>query len=268
MNTSIPTDSVQFLDALPSHSTLHTFCSTGDLDSTRAFFEIALPNLRPKQLISYCSHAGPKCDHIPCLSFVAALCETAARSNQVDVFTYLCDAFLSSNEDGTIIVRIPWQCLRSAAILGSLSLAEAFFNRDPDCFKSVAPAAPHGTSGGTSQISIAIRHDHLDYIDYMLVHGADINMPIHTHNVLIGVVTSAIDNATCLRRLRSLIERGATVAGSGVIEAAISEGRVSVVQYLLSNSDTYAAHHADALPNTISSATDVKDVSESKSQSV
>ena len=198
MNASISTDSMQFLDALPSYSTLHAFCSTGDLDSTRAFFEMALLNLRPKQLISYCSHAGPKCDHIPCPSFVTALCETAARFNQVDVFTYLCDAFLSSNEDGTVIVRIPWPCLRSAAILGSLSLGEAFFNRDPDCFRSVAPAAPHGASGGTSQISIAIRHDHLDYIDYMLAHGADIDMPFHAQNVLIGVVTSAIDNGTLI----------------------------------------------------------------------
>ena len=198
MNASISTDSAQFLDALPSYSTLHKFCSTGDLDSTRAFFEISLPNLRPKQLISYSSHAGPKCDNMPCPSFVTALCETAARSNQVDVFTYLCDAFLSSNEDGTVVVKIPWQCLRSAAILGSLSLAEAFFNRDPDCFQSVAPAAPHGASGGTSQITIAIRHDHLEYIDYMLAHGADIDMPVHAQNILIGVVTSAIDNGKLL----------------------------------------------------------------------
>ena len=194
MNASISTDSAQFSDTLPSYSALHTFCSTGDLDSTRAFFEITLPSLRPEQLISYCSHAGPKCHKIPCPSLVMTLCETAARSNQVDVFAYLWDAFLSSNEDETVIVRIPWQCLRSAAILGSLSLAEAFFNRDRDCFRSVAPAAPHGASGGTSQISIAIRHDRLDYIDYMLAHGADIDVGFHEQNVLRGVVKSAIDD--------------------------------------------------------------------------
>ena len=194
MDPSISKDSVQLLDIPPSHSALDRFCSTGDLDSVRAFFEATLPSLRPEQQISYCSHAGPKCQHTPCLSLVTTLCETAARSNQANIFAYLWDNFLSSNEQGTIINRIPWQCLRSAAILGSLSLAEAFFNRDPDCFSSVAPAAPHGTNGGASQISIAIRHDRLDYIDYMLAHGADINMGFHEQNVLRGVVRSAVDD--------------------------------------------------------------------------
>ena len=59
---------------------------------------------------------------------------------------------------------------------------------------SVAPAAPHGTKGGASQISIAIRHDRFDYIDYMLAHGADINMGFHERNILRGVVRSAVDD--------------------------------------------------------------------------
>lgn len=194
MDTSISKDSVQFLDTPPSHSALDTFCSTGDLDSARAFFEATLPSLGPEQLISYCSHAGPKCHNTPCPSLVTTLCETAARSNQANIFAYLWDAFLSSNEEGTGIIRIPWQCLRSAAILGSLSLAEAFFNRDPDCFRSVEPAAAHGTNGGASQINIAIRHDRFDYIDYMLAHGADIDMGFHEQNILRGVVRSAVDD--------------------------------------------------------------------------
>ena len=48
------------------------------------------------------------------------------------------------------------------------------------------------------------------------------------------------------------------MAGSGGLEAAISEGRDSVVRYLLSNSDTYAAHHTDTLPDTISSPANVE----------
>ncbi len=194
MDTFISKGPVQVLDTPPSHSALDTFCSTGDLDSIRAFFEATLPSLRPEQHISYCSHAGPKCHNTPCPSLVTTLCETAARSNQAPIFAYLWDAFLSSNEQGTGINRIPWQCLRSAASLGSLSLAEAFFNRDPDCFRSVAPAAPHGTNGGASQINIAIRHDYLDYIDYMLAYGAGIDMGFHEQNVLRGVVRSAVDD--------------------------------------------------------------------------
>ncbi len=194
MDTSISKRPVQFLDTPPSHSELNTFCSTGDLDSARAFFEATLPSLRPEKFTSYCSHAGPKCHNTPCPSLVTTLCETAARSNHANIFVYLWDAFLSSNEEGTVIISIPWQCLRSAAVLGSLSLAEAFFNRDPDCFRSVAPAAPHGTNGGASQISIAIRHDRFDYIDYMLAHGADINIGFHEQNVLRGVVRSAVDD--------------------------------------------------------------------------
>ena len=194
MGTSVSEGSVHLLDTPPSHIALATFCSTGDLDSTRVFFEATLPSLRPEQRISYCSHAGPKCHNTPCPSLVTNLCETAARSNHANIFAYLWDTFLSSNEEGAVIIRIPWQCLRSAAILGSLSLAEAFFSRDSDCFRTVAPPAAHGMNGGASQISIAIRHDRFDYIDYMLAHGADIDMSSHKQNILRGVMNSAIDD--------------------------------------------------------------------------
>ncbi len=46
------------------------------------------------------------------------------------------------------------------------------------------------------------------------------------------------------------------MAGSGVLETAITESRVNVVRYLLSNNDSYAAHHTDALPDPISSSAD------------
>ena len=55
------------------------------------------------------------------------------------------------------------------------------------------------------------------------------------------------------------------MAGSGVLETAITESRVNVVRYLLSNSDAYAAHRTDALPNPISPSADVEPISKSKS---
>ncbi len=52
------------------------------------------------------------------------------------------------------------------------------------------------------------------------------------------------------------------MAGSGVLEAAITESRVSVVRYLLSNGDTYAAYHTDTVPDPISFPADAERIFE------
>ena len=56
------------------------------------------------------------------------------------------------------------------------------------------------------------------------------------------------------------------MAGSGVLEAAITEKRDNVVRYLLSDSDAYAAHGTNGPLSSISTLADVEQrVSRSKS---
>ena len=73
-------------------------------------------------------------------------------------------------------------------------MGEVFYARDPGCFKITQPAAVHGPKGGSSQILIAMRHGHLDYVDFMLTHGADINAGGPEHSPVRAAVQHTVDD--------------------------------------------------------------------------
>lgn len=119
------------------------------------------------------------------------MCNTAAESNKPSIFAFLWDGFLS--KEGSV-ARIPWPSLRAAVLLGSITVVQEFHRRDPDCFNVPEPAASHGTKEGASQIKIAMRHDHIEYADYMLAHGADINLGYPEHSPVREAVRSTAED--------------------------------------------------------------------------
>ncbi|KAK3174849.1 hypothetical protein OEA41_002095 [Lepraria neglecta] len=226
---------------LPSHScyvmqlslsALRELCSTGNLSDLREFLEFALPSLPKEAQSQYHYHINQACSETPCPSLLAILLETAARANQTAIFAYIWDTLFSQKG-----ASIPWQSLRAAALLGSTAMGEVFYARDPGCFKITQPAAVHGPKGGSSQILIAMRHGHLDYVNFMLTHGADINAGGPEHSPVRAAVQHTVDDETSFRRIRFLVERGAKVANSGTLEAAAAGHCQDAVRYLLSEGE-------------------------------
>ena len=121
--------------------------------------------------------------------------ETAAKADQPVLLTYILDQFTSLGQGS----HIPWPCLRMAAIIGSIPTGKVFYNKDPKCFETTEPAAPHGTKGAGSQIRIAIRHDRFAYADYILAHGADINAGFPEHSPVRAAVRAAVEDGEDLK---------------------------------------------------------------------
>ena len=181
-------------------SKLYTYISSGDLPAVRQFLETTLPHLQKEQQAPFCYHLDPQCDGLPCPLLTPRLLETAAKANQPTILAYIWDTFMSKESSS----RIPWPTLRSAAILGSIPLGEVIHARDPACFQWTEPAAPHGTRGGDSQLLVALRHDRVAYIDYMLAHGADINASYTDRSPVRAAVQAASDDGKNPRMFHTL----------------------------------------------------------------
>lgn len=107
---------------------------------------------------------------IPFRLLLTRLLNTASEAGQVHVFKYLWDGFAKQQE-----IQIPWESLKAAALQGSLELLEAFRQREPGFFARGEPKGPRGSQLGNTQIKIALLRGNLQYIDYLLGLGADIN---------------------------------------------------------------------------------------------
>ena len=178
--------------------TLTALCVDGDLEGVKEFVEQTLPSLPRERQSTFCPHftrSYNTCNDLPCTANIINLSEAAAQGGQVDVFAYLWDTFLAPRG----ITSISWPCLRTAALQGSISLAQAYWSRDPDCFNTMGPLSVHPPGVRRPlQVETAIRSDRFDYIDFMLAHGADINAGFFGNDMLRMVVRCAVDDATTL----------------------------------------------------------------------
>jgi hypothetical protein len=159
-----------------THSDLHSLCSSGSLKELQSFFNHAIHELTTDEQAKYCTHASGPCNETPCTSTIINSANIAANAGQVAIFTYLWDSFLALRG----VRRIPWLSLHAAARQGLIALAEAFYERDTECFKSstdeeAAAASVHGRPTGGTQINTGMRNDKLDYVSYILDRGADVN---------------------------------------------------------------------------------------------
>lgn len=171
----------------PSNLELHSLCSNGNLEELRTFLEKTVHSLSQDEQITLCSHAGKPCQNVPCTNKVTSLAETAAKANQPAIFAYLWDSILGPRD-----CRISWTSLRAAARLGSIFLAQTFHARDLECFNIVEPPSPHGSRGGGTQIEVGMRHDNFDYVNFIQVHGADMNNNFPNRSPIRAAVLSAI----------------------------------------------------------------------------
>ncbi|KAI9041349.1 ankyrin repeat domain-containing protein [Aspergillus affinis] len=170
---------------------------------------------------------GP-CTVVPCHEKLTQLAIAAAEADQVEVFAYLWDTYLAGDD-----AEIPWAALKAAARHGSIPLAEAFYCRDPTCFTRAVLKASHGRVLGGSQVKVALLHGHLNYIDFLLAHGADINAEFPDQSPVRAAVRSDGDEETAMTRIRFLVDRGAWVNGSGALTSAAGLGRLDAVAFLI-----------------------------------
>ena len=240
-------------EVLESLAALQNMCRNGDLPGLRSFFSTEFPSISQERRLQYCAHGSnpESCKINFCPRKAEHLAEDAAGASQVPVFEYIWDTFLLSYQQ-----PLSWAMLKAAALQGSVALAESFWERDKGCFKVLEPAHPHGSPGGTSQITIALRNDRYEYTEYILAHGADINSRMHEHSILRSIIrcvaepgehlplcrlvgrplilTISISDVT-LRRTQFLISHGAIANGSQGLLTAVETGHVEVVRLLLSN---------------------------------
>ncbi|KAH8426518.1 ankyrin repeat domain-containing protein [Aspergillus melleus] len=221
---------------MPSPSELTTWCSEGNLDGIRDFLENDFPLLPPEGRTAYCAHTSQpqqgSCTDAPCNEKLTQLAIAAAEADQVEIFAYLWDTYLASDGAGA---EIPWAALKAAARHGSIPLAEAFYCRDPTCFTKAVLKAPNGRVLGGSQIKVALLHGHLNYIEFLLAHGADINAEFPDQSPVRAAVRCDDDDETVMKRIRFLVDRGAWVKGSGALTSAAGLGRLDAVAFLIEN---------------------------------
>ena len=212
---------------------LTALCKDDDIKDVQKFIEQTLPVLPKERQKAFCSRLScdsETCNDLPCTARTIQLLEAAAQGGQVEVFTYLWDTFLAPRG----ITSIPYPCLRTAAFQGAIPLAQAYWSRDPDCFKAFSPPAVHPPRPRRPfQVATAIRSDRFEYIDFMLAHGADINAGFPANDLLRMVVRCAVDDATTLRRLQFLVSRGAKTAGSGALREVVAADCIELASCLL-----------------------------------
>jgi hypothetical protein len=119
------------------------------------------------------------------------LLNTASEAGQVHVFEYLWDGFAEQQN-----IQIPWESLKAAALQGSLELAEAFRQREPGFFARGEPKGPRGSQLGNTQIKVALLRGNLQYIDYLLGLGADLNENFPEQSPIRATVRAEIDDGT------------------------------------------------------------------------
>ena len=214
-----------------SHRVLDALCKDGDIEGVRTFLDKTLPSLSQEHRNFFCSHLHGPCNDSPCTASIIHVSTAAAQEGQAEVFAYLWDTLLAPRGQK----GIPWPCLKAAAFRGSIPLAQVFWSRDCECFNTTEPGVANGSGARNhnSQINIAIRNDHYEYIDFMLAHGADVNAGFPSNDLLRMVVRCAVEDGRTLRRIHFLVSRGARVADSGALREAAAGGSIELASGLL-----------------------------------
>lgn len=177
---------------MPSPSELTSWCAEGNLTGVREFLEKDFALLPPEGRAAYCAHTPTPCNDVPCREKTTEMAIAAAEGDQVEVFAYLWDMYLAAEG-----AEIPWAALKAAARHGSITLAEAFYCRDPKCFTRSVLKAENGRVLGGSQIKVALLKDHLHYVDFLLAHGADINADFPEQSPVRAAVRCDGDEGEC-----------------------------------------------------------------------
>ena len=144
-------------EVVESLAALQNICRNVDLPGLRFFFSVTFPSMAQEKRLHYCAHVAPteSCRDIFCVHKAEHLAEDAAGASSVAVFDHICDTFLHSSEP-----PLTWTMLKIGAQKGSAALAKSFWKREKGSFKILQPAHPHGSPGGTLQITIALQNDH------------------------------------------------------------------------------------------------------------
>ena len=215
------------------HLNLWNFSKTGQIERLRMFLEEALPDLSEKRRLSFCRYINNNENSDDrCIWILKIYADGAAEGDQTEVFEYLWDTYLYPGG----VREISWRSLKAAASHGSISLAQAFWSRDPDCFTRSEPKAPwpFGPPEGCldSQFDVAIRRDRFEYIDYMLSHGGDINGNFPPGNILARTLRWSADDSTLIQRIRFLLSRGARM-GEEALRGRNAGSDIKIINCLL-----------------------------------
>ena len=219
---------------------------SGDMTFLQTFLTSTLPSLSSLEQTHFCRHKplwGSHCSEIPCHQYLINLLTPAADGGQAAIFAYIWDTFLypSNKDEGSTKSKswppISWHCLLAAAYKGSISLAQVFFDRNPDCFNDAAPMPAmyadvivrHG-----QQFAKAIRSDRYEYIDFMLSHNGNLAVVFEQgHDILRMVVNCAVDDDVIVKRVRFLASRGAEVERSGALRLMVAGGAEDIAAVLI-----------------------------------
>ncbi len=107
------------------------------------------------------------------------------------MFGYLRDGFAKQQD-----IQTPWESLKTAALRGSLELAEAGRQREPGFFTKGEPKGPRGSQLGNTPIRVALLRGNVQYIDYPLGLTADVNENFPEQSSIRATVRADIDDGT------------------------------------------------------------------------
>ena len=170
--------------AADPHRILGHLSKNGDLDGLRQFLEVTVLSLSREDQVQLCAHGNEGILHVPCLEKLKYLAEHAVEHSQIEVFNYLWDNFLGPGH-----VQLSPRSLKRTAEKGMMDFAEAFWARDPDCFKLLLPIYFFGRPPEwESQLTRAVGNDQYMYADYMLAHGAQIDGAYPYYNTIRSVL--------------------------------------------------------------------------------
>lgn len=168
---------------------LTSWCSQGNLDDITHFFNKGPPEILKDGQVQLQTPGSGTLQTIPYKLLLTRLLNTASEAGQVEVFEYLWDGFLKPQG-----IQIPWDSLKAAARQGSLQLAEAIRQREPNFFARGEPKGPRGSQLGNTQIKVALRCGNLHYVDYLLSLGADINENFPEQSPIRATVRAEIED--------------------------------------------------------------------------
>lgn len=199
------------------HDALLSLINASDLPGLESYLQNIFPLLSSSVLEEY---TGPSALRSPA-SAPALLLIAAARANNPEMWAVLWDTFyapytpLASNFE-SLPIQIPFPCLIAAARLGSMGLGRQFVARESGCLRRNHPEAPHGRSKsaelgaeGLSQVLAALRVGSLEYVDFMIEHGINLNAPGMGEELVRKVRMMEGDEVKIMGRVRWLRERGA-----------------------------------------------------------
>ncbi|KAL9618560.1 MAG: hypothetical protein Q9160_006744 [Pyrenula sp. 1 TL-2023] len=242
-----------FTPTLPSYpqTYLLSLISSHDAPSLSSFLLNTLPQLQPQTQAIYSSFDALRSQ----VSAPALLLLAATHAEASEIFKMLwsalyaphnpvqtgspTDASSSStpNRPDSVALQIPYSCLHHAALKGDISLARAFISCSPTALSRSPPPSLRGSNDGKSQILTALRHGHLDYLDFILSRDVELEHEWPRGRLVRAAVRMEWDDQEMEKRVRWLVGKGARVRGTGALRCVVKdlEGSVRVAEVLLEN---------------------------------